>query len=88
MAEGRSNRHRGPRVYICSLNWFYRGCPYTYRFEGELYTGLYEVPAEGTGSAYMKRFAKGKRFVVRVNPAKPEVSIMRDRDQVEISNNS
>jgi hypothetical protein len=31
----------------------------------------------------MKRFPKGKRFLVRVNPAKPEVSIMRARDQVD-----
>jgi hypothetical protein len=56
--------------------------PYTYRFEGELYTGLYEEPG-GVGSAFMKRLAKGRRFLVRVNPAKPEVSIMRDGDQVD-----
>ena len=56
--------------------------PYTYRFEGELYTGLYEEPG-GAGSAFMKRLAKGRRFLVRVNPAKPEVSIMRHGDQVD-----
>lgn len=58
--------------------------PYTYRFQGEVYTGLHEEPSVGgVGSAFMKRFAKGRRFVVRVNPAEPEVSIMRDRDQVD-----
>ena len=58
--------------------------PYTYRFQGELYTGLHEEPAlGGVGFKFMQRFAKGKRFLVRVNPAKPEVSIMRDRDQAD-----
>jgi hypothetical protein len=55
---------------------------YTYRFAGDLYAGLYEEPG-GVGSAFMKRLAKGRRFLVRVNPAKPEVSIMRDGDQVD-----
>ena len=56
--------------------------PYTYRFEGELYTGLHEEPSIGVVvSKFMQRFAKGRRFLVRVNPAAPEVSIMRDRDQ-------
>jgi len=31
----------------------------------------------------MRRFVEGRRIVVRVNPAEPEVSIMRDRDQTE-----
>ena len=58
--------------------------PYTYRFEGELYTGLYEEPG-GVGSAFMRRLAKGRRFLVRVNPAKPEVSVVRERDQTIFS---
>ena len=58
--------------------------PYTYRFQGELYTGLHEEPAlGGLGSEFMERFAKGRRFLVRVNPAEPEVWIPRDRDQAE-----
>jgi hypothetical protein len=58
--------------------------PYTYRFEGELYTGLHEEPSfGGVGVKFMRRFAKGRRFLVRVNPAEPEVSIMRDRDQAD-----
>jgi len=58
--------------------------PYTYRFQGELYTGLHEEPSfGGVGYEFMQRFAKGRRFLVRVNPAKPEVSIMRERDQTD-----
>jgi hypothetical protein len=56
--------------------------PYSYRFQGELYTGLHEEPSfGGAGSEFKKRFAKGRLFLVRVNPAEPEVSIMRERDQ-------
>ena len=56
--------------------------PYTYHFQGELYIGLHEEPSfDGVGSKFMRRFAKGRRFLVRVNPEKPEVSVMRDRDQ-------
>ena len=58
--------------------------PYTYRFQGELYTGLHEEASfDGVGSEFMKRFVKGRRFLVRVSPAEPEVSIMRDRDQAD-----
>lgn len=65
------------------------GVPYTYRFEGELYTGLHEEPSfGGVGSEFMQRFAKGRHFVVRVDPAEPEVSIMRDRDQADSSQTS
>lgn len=73
-----------PETTFAASTGFTADVPYTYRFEGELYTGLYEEPADGgIGSAFVKRFAKGRRFLVRVNPAKPEVSIMRDRDQVD-----
>ena len=71
-----------PETTYAASTGFTADVPYTYRFEGELYTGLYEEPG-GVGSAFMKRFAKGRRFVVRVNPANPEVSIMRDRDQAD-----
>lgn len=57
---------------------------YTYRFQGELYTGLHEEPSfGGVGSGFMKRFAKGRRFLVRVKPAEPEVSTMRAHDQTD-----
>jgi hypothetical protein len=71
------------RTYAASTG-FTTDVPYTYRFQGELYTGLHEEPSDGgVGSAFMRRFAKGRRFLVRVNPAKPEVSIVRERDQVD-----
>jgi len=58
--------------------------PYTYHFEGELYTGLHEEPSFGGVSAkFKRRFVKGRRFLVRVNPEEPEVSVMRDRDQAD-----
>jgi Protein of unknown function (DUF3592) len=73
-----------PATTYAASTGFTVDVPYTYRFQGELYTGLLEEPADGgVGSAFMKRFAKGRRFVVRVNPAEPEVSIMRDRDQTD-----
>jgi hypothetical protein len=65
------------------------GCPtvevvYSYRFEGELYTGLHEEAfLLGDSQAdYMARFSNGRNFVVRVKPGEPEISIVRDRDQV------
>jgi hypothetical protein len=58
--------------------------PYSYRVQGELYTGLYEEPGfGGSGSEYMERFPKGKSFVVRVKPGEPEVSVVRDDDQAD-----
>jgi hypothetical protein len=57
--------------------------PYSYRVRGELYTGLHEEPCSLFGSEYMKRFPKGKRFVVRIKPEEPEVSVMRDADQTD-----
>ncbi|HVN19747.1 MAG TPA: hypothetical protein VMU05_13265 [Dongiaceae bacterium] len=58
--------------------------PYTYRFEGELYTGLHQEPSFGGVSAkFRRRFVKGSHFLVRVKPSEPEVSIMRNRDQAD-----
>jgi hypothetical protein len=71
-----------PTRTYATLAGFAVEVPYTYRFQGELYTGLHEEPSfGGVGSKFWERFAKGRRFLVRVNPAGPEVSIMRDRDQ-------
>jgi len=73
-----------PETIFAASAGFTVDVPYTYRFEGELYTGLHEEPSfGGVGSGFMQRFAKGRRFLVRVNPAKPEVSIMRERDQYD-----
>src|SRR3974390_625422 len=52
--------------------------PYTYRVQGELYTGLHQEPSlGGVSSAFLQRFAKGRHFVVRVKPGEPEVSVVR-----------
>jgi hypothetical protein len=74
-----------PETTYAASTGFTVDVPYTYRFEGELYTGLYEEPGS-VGSAFMKRLSKGGRFLVRVNPAKPEVSVMRERDQTIFRN--
>jgi hypothetical protein len=56
--------------------------PYCYRIEGELYTGLHEEPVfGGAGNEYLRRFTKGRTFVVRVKPGRPEVSVLNDDDQ-------
>lgn len=73
-----------PAGYYAASAGYTVEVPYTYRFQGELYTGLHEEPSfGGVGSKFLERFAKGRRFLVRVNPAKPEASIMRDRDQAD-----
>ena len=58
--------------------------PYTYRFQGELYTGLHQEPSfGGVGAAFMRRFAEGKHFIVRVKPGEPGISVMREGDQTD-----
>ncbi len=56
---------------------------YSYRFQGELYTGLHEEPFFLPDSEYMERFAKGRTFMVRVKPDEPEVSVVHDGDQAD-----
>ena len=57
---------------------------YSYQLDGELYTGSHEEPFwDGSESAYIKRFPKGRGLVARVNPDEPKVSVMRDRDQTD-----
>ena len=57
---------------------------YSYRFEGELYTGIHEEPViGGSDIEYIERFPKGRSFVVRVKPSEPEVSVVRDEDQTD-----
>lgn len=55
--------------------------PYSYRFKGELYTGLHEEPVFLSESDYKDRFTKGRHFIVRVKPTAPEVSLAREKDQ-------
>ena len=57
---------------------------YSYRFKGELYTGFHQEPffLADSVTEYLDRFSNGRKFVVRVKPKQPEVSIVRDEDQV------
>ena len=64
------------------------GCPrvefvYSYRFKGELYTGLHEEPFWLADSAadYAERFGEGRSLVVRVKPGSPEVTVVCEDDQ-------
>ena len=56
---------------------------YTYRVDGELYTGTNEKPfiSHNSGEAYTSRFAPGTEFSVRVKPGNLLVSVVRDGDQ-------
>jgi hypothetical protein len=56
---------------------------YSYRFEGELYTGMHEEPVFPEDAEYQQRFISGRRFVVRVKPGEPEISVVRDKDQTD-----
>ena len=56
---------------------------YSYRFEGELYTGLHEEPVFFQDREYQERFIKGTRFIVRVKPEQPELSLLLDEDQAD-----
>ena len=69
-----------------SLSGF--GCPsaeivYSYRFDGELYTGIHEEPFLSTDSLtdYVERFGEGRSVVVRLKPGNPEVSVVCEGDQ-------
>ena len=56
---------------------------YTYRYNGELYSDIYERPFLLLNSAteYALRFRVGDVIVVRIKPGKPDVSVVRDADQ-------
>jgi len=65
------------------------GCPvvefsYSYRHQGELYTGLHDEPflLDDSVAEYVARFAEGQKFVVRVKANHPEISTTREQDQV------
>ena len=64
------------------------GCPiveivYSYRYKGELYTGIHEEPFLLTESLtdYVARFGEGRSVIVRVKPGNPEVSVVCEDDQ-------
>jgi hypothetical protein len=56
---------------------------YTYRVDGELYTGVNEKPftSHDSGESYVSNFAPGTEFTVRVKPGRPLISIVREVDQ-------
>jgi hypothetical protein len=56
---------------------------YTYRIDGELYTGINEKPfvIRNSGENYVSRFAPGTEFTVRVKAKDAAVSLVRDGDQ-------
>ncbi len=66
-------------MYGCDVAEVY----YTYRVDGELYTGVNEKPfiSHDSGGNYVSNFAPGREFTVRVKPGYPLVSIVREVDQ-------
>jgi hypothetical protein len=60
---------------------------YSFRFKGELYTGLHEEPflLGDSVADYVERFAEGRSAVVRVKPGNPEVSVLCEDDQGALS---
>ena len=56
---------------------------YTYRVDGELYTGINEKPfiIHNSGENYVSHFAPGTEFTVRVKARDSAVSLVRDGDQ-------
>ena len=60
---------------------------YSYRVNGELYTGLHEELFLSTGllADYVERFGEGRRIVVRVKPGNAGVSVVCVEDQGALS---
>jgi hypothetical protein len=60
-------------MFRCDLAEVY----YTYRVDGELYTGINEKPfiSPSSGEDYVSRLAPGTEFDVRVKPDDPSVSL-------------
>jgi hypothetical protein len=56
---------------------------YSYRLDGELYTGIHEEVflLARSVAEYLERFGEGRNIVVRVKPDNPEVSIVCEGDQ-------
>jgi hypothetical protein len=56
---------------------------YTYDFDGHTYSGSDAKPflSDTLAKEYVDRFKAGETVVVRVNPARPERSVLRQADQ-------
>jgi hypothetical protein len=72
------------KVYLDFFGHSKAEITYSYRFDGVLYTGLHRERVFTLWSKeVLGRFPKGRTFVVRVKPERPEVSVMRDDDQTD-----
>jgi hypothetical protein len=56
---------------------------YSDRAGGELYTGFHAAPGLLNEAEYRPRFRVGRTFVARVKPEEPQLSLLRDDDQVD-----
>ena len=56
---------------------------YSYRYQGHYLSGTHQKPFISHASAkqYLAGFPKDTRFSVRVNPANPKISVVREEDQ-------
>lgn len=56
---------------------------YTYAYQGEYYSGTHREPffLRDSAEAYARRVESGSEIVIRVNPEKPELSLVRNNDQ-------
>lgn len=59
---------------------------YTYNYAGSYYAGVHREPFLWRSSAedYAARFISGNHIVIRVNPKRPEISIVRQDDQTRV----
>ena len=57
---------------------------YTYRFDGGFYGGVDRKPffLESSAKAYADQFPRGNTLTIRVKTGDPEISFVRDEDQV------
>jgi hypothetical protein len=57
---------------------------YTYRHQGRFFSGGHDIPFIFADSAkrYISSLTKGSHIIVRVKPGHPEISIVREGDQV------
>ncbi len=57
---------------------------YTYRFDGGFYSGVDRKPffLESSAKAYADQFVRGNTLIIRVKTGDPEISFVRDQDQV------
>lgn len=63
----------------CAIGWI----TYTYRVADEPFTGMDKKPFISADSAEeYSRFARDSMVVLRVKPSAPEISTIRDEDQV------